>query len=142
MRITHIDHYNIRLKISDLPAVRDFYVNVLGLIEGARPDFTFPGYWLYGGAEAAILHLAATLPENAEGIRADKPTGQFDHISLKASGMASARERLKKASVAFEERPVPGWRLNQFFLIDPAGLKVELTFDMEREDHNLPEKTF
>jgi len=29
---------------------------------------------------------------------------------------------------------VPGWRLNQIFFKDPAGLKVELTFDMERED--------
>jgi catechol 2,3-dioxygenase-like lactoylglutathione lyase family enzyme len=53
MRITHIDHYNIRLKPSDLKAIRDFYVNVIGLTEGARPYFKFPGYWLYGGAEAA-----------------------------------------------------------------------------------------
>ena len=77
MRITHIDHYNIRLKPSDLEAIRDFYVNVLGLTEGARPHFNFPGYWLYGGAEAAILHLAATLPDQADRISLAKPTGQF-----------------------------------------------------------------
>ncbi len=135
MRITHIDHYNIRLKPSDLQEIRDFYVNVLGLTEGARPHFNFPGYWLYGGAEAAILHLAATLPEQADGISPDKPTGQFDHISLKASDAMSARARLNAAGVPFEERPVPGWRMNQIFFKDPAGLKVELTFDMEREDH-------
>ena len=135
MRITHIDHYNIRLKPSDLEAIRDFYVNVLGLTEGARPHFKFPGYWLYGGAEAAILHLAATLPDQADGISPDKPTGQFDHISLKASDAASARARLNAAGVQFDERPVPGWRMNQIFFKDPAGLKVELTFDMEREDH-------
>ncbi|MEO8134700.1 MAG: VOC family protein [Betaproteobacteria bacterium] len=135
MRVTHIDHYNIRLRPSDLPAVRDFYVNALGLTEGPRPNFTFPGYWLYGGAEAAILHLAATLPESAEPLSADKPTGQFDHISLKASGMAEARVRLQEFGIPFDERPVVGWRLMQLFLTDPAGLKVELTFDMEREAH-------
>jgi catechol 2,3-dioxygenase-like lactoylglutathione lyase family enzyme len=135
MRVTHIDHYNIRLKQSDLKAVRDFYVNVIGLTEGARPKFQFPGYWLYGGSEAAILHLAATLPESAEGISPTKPTGQFDHISLKASDAVSARARLNQHGVPFEERPVPGWRMNQIFLTDPAGLKIELTFDMEREDH-------
>lgn len=27
MRITHIDQYNIRLKPSELKAIRDFYVN-------------------------------------------------------------------------------------------------------------------
>ena len=135
MRITHIDHYNIRLKQSDLKAVRDFYVNVIGLTEGARPKFQFPGYWLYGGSEAAILHLAATLPESADSISPTKPTGQFDHISLKASDQVSARARLKAAGIPYDERPVPGWRMNQIFLTDPAGLKIELTFDMEREDH-------
>jgi catechol 2,3-dioxygenase-like lactoylglutathione lyase family enzyme len=135
MRVTHIDHYNIRLKQSDLKAVRDFYVNVIGLTEGARPKFQFPGYWLYGGSEAAILHLAATLPESADSISPTKPTGQFDHISLKASDQVSARARLKAAGIPYDERPVPGWRMNQIFLTDPAGLKIELTFDMEREDH-------
>jgi catechol 2,3-dioxygenase-like lactoylglutathione lyase family enzyme len=133
MRITHIDHYNIRCRPSDLAALRAFYCGVIGLTEGARPDFDFPGSWLYGGAEAAILHLAATLPEAAEGIRPDKPTGQFDHISLKCTGMESARARLAEHGIAFDERPVPGWRMNQFFLNDPAGLKIELTFDLERE---------
>jgi catechol 2,3-dioxygenase-like lactoylglutathione lyase family enzyme len=92
LRITHIDHFNISLKHADLEIIRDFYVNVIGLTEGARPNFNFPGY---------------------------------------------ARARLKAAGVPFDERPVPGWRLNQIFFKDPAGLKVELTFDMEREDHLL-----
>ena len=135
MRVTHIDHYNIRLRPSELQIVRDFYVNAIGLAEGPRPNFAFPGYWLYGGAEAAILHLAATLPESAAPMAQDKPTGQFDHISLKATGLESAKARLRQMSVPFDARPVPGWRLMQIFLTDPAGLKIELTFDLEREAH-------
>ena len=135
MRVTHLDHFNIRVRPSDLPAIRDFYVDVLGLTEGARPSFGFPGYWLYGGAEAAILHLAATLPETSEPMSRGKPTGQFDHIALKASGVESAKQRLTAAGVAFDARPVPGWNMMQLFFTDPAGLKVELTFDMEREAH-------
>ncbi|MEO7392265.1 MAG: VOC family protein [Ramlibacter sp.] len=137
MRVTHIDHYNIRLRPSDLEAARDFYVDAIGLTEGPRPKFAFPGYWLYGGAEAAILHLAATLPESAPPMARDKPTGQFDHISLKATGLESAKQRLQQMGVPFEARPVPGWRLMQLFLGDPAGLKIELTFDLEREAHSL-----
>ena len=138
MRVTHIDHFNIRIKQADMKPLRDFYVNVIGLTEGARPHFKFPGYWLYGGAEAAILHIAATRPDSADHMAPDKPTGQIDHISLKASDQVSARARLTAAGVPFDERPVPGWRINQIFFTDPAGVKVELTFDMEREDH-LPE---
>jgi len=138
MRVTHIDHYNIRLRPSDLETVRDFYVDAIGLTEGPRPNFGFPGYWLYGGAEAAILHLAATLPESAPPLSQTKPTGQFDHISLKATGLESAKKRLQKMAIPFDARPVVGWRLMQIFLTDPAGLKIELTFDLEREAHQLP----
>jgi len=45
------------------------------------------------------------------------------------------RARLNSVGVSFDERPVPGWRINQIFFKDPAGLKVELTFDIEREGH-------
>ncbi len=135
MRVTHIDHFNIRTKPSDMKAVRDFYVDVIGLTEGARPRFPFPGYWLYGGAEAAILHIAATLPETAPGIAPDKPTGQVDHLALKCSGLVKSREKLQALGMEFSERPVPGWRLTQIFLRDPVGLMLELTFDLEREDH-------
>lgn len=138
MKITHIDHYNITLRPSDLAKVRDFYTGVLGLVEGPRPPFDFPGAWLYGGGEAAILHLAAVHPESASPVDAGKPTGQFDHVSLKTTGLEAARRRLTQAGVAFDERPVPNWNLHQIFLTDPAGLRVELTFDMERE-RNAPQ---
>jgi len=47
----------------------------------------------------------------------------------------SARARLNSVGVSFDERPVPGRRMYQIFFKDPAGLKVELTFDIEREGH-------
>ena len=49
-----IDHVNIATP--DLKTTRDFFVDVLGLEEGARPDFGLPGYWLYAGGRA-IVHL-------------------------------------------------------------------------------------
>ena len=102
MRITHIDHFNISLKHAALETIRDFYVNVIGLTEGARPNFNFPGYWLYGVSEASILHLAVVLPDDSDGISPGKSTGQFDHISLKASDATSAWARLKAAGVQFD----------------------------------------
>ncbi len=40
-----LDHINIRCR--DLAATRDFLVAVLGLEDGFRPPFDFPGNWLY-----------------------------------------------------------------------------------------------
>ena len=51
MTICGLDHFNV--VTSDLEASRRFYVRVLGLREGARPPFDFPGAWLYC-ADAAV----------------------------------------------------------------------------------------
>ncbi|AWN17961.1 hypothetical protein [Salinisphaera sp. LB1] len=32
-----------------LKATRDFFIALLDLTVGYRPDFGFPGYWLYAG---------------------------------------------------------------------------------------------
>jgi hypothetical protein len=40
------------------------------------------------------------------------------------------RKRLTELGLKFREAPVPGFPLHQIFLHDPAGLMIELTFDM------------
>ena len=44
MSLTSLDHCSIRtVKLGE---TRDFYVNILGMVDGDRPDFPFPGAWL------------------------------------------------------------------------------------------------
>jgi len=52
-----IDHINIKAPPALLEEVRDFYCEVLGLQEGARPEFASKGYWLYSAA-GPIVHLS------------------------------------------------------------------------------------
>src|SRR5262249_13042171 len=54
LAIDTLQHVNIRC--IDAAASRDFYVQVIGLKEGYRPPFNFPGHWLYLG-EVAVIHL-------------------------------------------------------------------------------------
>ena len=50
-----IDHVNIATE--KLQETRDFFVEVLGLEEGWRPEaFGFQGHWLYAGGRP-IVHL-------------------------------------------------------------------------------------
>ena len=45
MSLSSLDHCSIRtIKLGE---TRDFYVNILGMVDGDRPDFPFPGAWLY-----------------------------------------------------------------------------------------------
>jgi glyoxylase I family protein len=124
MQITGLDHVNIRCRESDLPAMRRFWGEALGLKEGARPDFDFAGIWFWAGARA-VVHIACRIPDGK-----DLPAapGVFGHIALRADDMDGARARLKAAGITWREAPVPGFPLMQFFMQDPAGIEVELTF--------------
>ena len=51
-----LDHWNVYCK--DLKATVRFYERYVGLTDGDRPPFNFPGAWLYAG-EKPILHLVS-----------------------------------------------------------------------------------
>ena len=110
--------------------MRGFYCDVLGMREGPRPNFDFPGHWLYVG-DAALLHLAAILPDQPSRTAETSLSG-FDHVSLAGAQLDAARKLLADRGIPFEELPVPGWPLRQIFLHDPVGSKIELTFDVSQ----------
>lgn len=131
MSIEGLDHFTLRCRPGELPALRRFYIDVLGLSEGRRAEFDFPGHWLYAN-DQALVHLAAD-DGGAELAGMPCRTGRLDHISFRTCGLAAFRERLRRQAVDFRELPVPGLPLHQLFLTDPTGLKIELTFHTEQE---------
>jgi len=124
MAVTRLDHVNIRCRPEDLPAMRRFWGEVVGLEEGARPNFDFPGIWFWvdGGA---VVHIAA---RQKDGTPLPTDHGAFGHIALRAEGLEATRARLRELGVEWREAPVPGFPLHQIFLHDPTGIMVELTF--------------
>ena len=128
MELKSFEHVLIIAK--DLEATKDFYVDIVGLSVGKRPDFGFPGYWLYLG-DTPCVHLAS----HERGVRGatgrrseDSGTGSIDHIAFNAEGIAAARDRFDKAGIAYDHRLVPGAPLQQLFVTDPNGVKVEINF--------------
>ena len=75
------------------------------------------------------MHLYASLDERITG-----PTGALDHISFGARDLAGTKAFLQGKGIAFDEAPLPGTTIQQIFLRDPMGLKIELTFDLSVED--------
>ncbi len=119
MAIDALDHFT--LVTADLDASRRFYVEALGLREGDRPPFAFPGAWLYCGA-TPVVHLIADRGAGAA------PTGPLDHVAFRASGLAEMVARLNTRGVGYALRTVPGLGLRQVFVHDPDGVKVEINF--------------
>lgn len=132
MPLTQLAHYSIRC--SDLDASRRFYGEVLGLREGGRPPFDFPGAWLYLGDDEAsfgVVHLIAGDPGSAAYL-GDRPaaegTGVFDHVAFFAKDWPAQKARCAAHGIAHVERVVPGLGLFQVFVVDPSGVTVELNY--------------
>jgi catechol 2,3-dioxygenase-like lactoylglutathione lyase family enzyme len=123
MPLSRLDHVNIRAH--DLEATRDFYVEVLGLREGARPAFSFPGYWLYLG-DQAVVHLIGQRSDRVT--TPDSPTGNLDHVAFVGSDMAGLVARLESRGIPMKTRQVPGLAIDQVFVQDPNGITIELNF--------------
>lgn len=120
MSLERLDHFTVLC--ADLERSRAFYRDVLGMVDGDRPDFGFPGAWFYLEARP-VVHLI--------GGRSGKPaasTGSVDHVAFAACGLAETKARLKSLNIAFDERGVPGRTLRQLFLHDPDGVAIELNF--------------
>ncbi len=119
MTIRTLDHVNIRT--ANLAALIQFYSEVLGLVPGFRPEFGFPGAWLYCG-EVAVVHLVGVARQPAGG----EPT--LEHFAFLCQGLAATRERLRAAGIAYREAPVPTTGNIQLHLADPDGNHIELQF--------------
>ena len=125
MKIGGLLHVNIRCTAKDLPAIEKFYHDALGMKAGYRPNFSFPGAWLYYGDEP-LVHVGARFPEGSIA-KHQKHTGSIDHIAFKCTGSAEMRERLVRNGIPFEEQNVENAGF-QIFLIDPVGTKLEFNF--------------
>jgi len=141
MSIRKLAHYSIRT--TDLEASRRFYTEVLGFKEGYRPDFDFPGIWLYQGgdeAEFGVVHIIGVDLNDPQGLidyLGDKPIdslkggGALDHVAFLADGLKQMRERLQALDIEFRERTVPLLGLHQVFLTDPSDVTIELNYSSE-----------
>ncbi|MEK9678310.1 MAG: VOC family protein [Rhodospirillaceae bacterium] len=132
MPLTTLDHYSIRtLKLEE---TREFYEQ-LGMHTGDRPDFPFPGHWLYVG-EKAIVHLVGIDEDNPEGLYEylgesvdfEEGGGALDHVAFNATDRAGLKAKLTDLGVPFKERKVPNMELHQIFVDDPNEITVEINY--------------
>ena len=140
MLINSLDHCAIRT--TKLQETRDFFVDILGLQDGERPDFPFPGAWLYTDS-TAVIHLIGVDPDDQSGLQryvggeisteSLQGSGAFDHIAFRANDPSVLTERLKQTDYEYRERQVPNMNLFQIFVEDPNGITIELNYWGEDE---------
>ena len=122
MPVDLLQHINIRT--ADVEQSRDFYVQILGLRVGDRPQFTSTGYWMYLG-DQPVIHLVQCKDDEKPGAG----TGAVDHIAFRGLDLATSRKTLESAGLPFREAIVPRDNTVQLFVHDPDGVKIELNFE-------------
>jgi catechol 2,3-dioxygenase-like lactoylglutathione lyase family enzyme len=120
-----LDHVNLRVPADLLEPVRSFYIDLVGLQEGFRPPMGSGshGYWLYAG-ESAVLHLSTGGAENS----IHRGTGYFSHVAFACTDLEATSARLEAAAVPHRTVVLDEGAQVQIFVVDPAGVTVELNF--------------
>ena len=118
--IVGMNHFTVIAE--DLERTLDFYVGLLGLEQGHRPDLGFPGAWLYADGRA-VLHVYSGRPMPAQ------RAGVIDHMAFSARGLAAVKARFDARGLQYDLRQQRGAGTWQLFCFDPNGARVELDFD-------------
>lgn len=100
---------------------RAFYRDVLGFREIQRPDFNFPGAWLFNYG----LQIHLIVDDNAP-----RPDGEIStrdaHVALQVDDMDQAARVLEEHGIAYRRNYVPQRNVTQLFFRDPDGYHIEL----------------
>jgi catechol 2,3-dioxygenase-like lactoylglutathione lyase family enzyme len=109
----NLDHATI--VTADLDAAHRFFVDVVGLVDGARPPFGVRGYWLYAAGRPVVHLVDATVPAYA-----GRAAPRIDHIAFR---IESAVEW--QADVGYQLAEVPLSAERQLFVALAPGVVVE-----------------
>lgn len=118
--IPALDH--VTLRTHDLETTRIFFETVLDLKPGYRPGFSFPGYWLYAGADP-VVHL---IPGN--GGLVDQSGETIDHVAFRLDGYETMRGKLDELQIKYSRMDLAELGERRLFIRTPTGILLELVF--------------
>ncbi len=115
-----LDH--VTLRTHDLEGTRAFLEAVLDLKPGYRPDFPFPGYWLYAD-DAPLVHL---IPGGGGPVARGGET--IDHVGFRLKGYDAHRPKLEALHIPYSQMELPELGERRLFVRTPTGILLELVF--------------
>ncbi len=128
IEVESIDH--ITLVVQDLEASRRFYVDLLGMQDVSRPDFSFKGAWFQAGNTLIHLILEHEQSGSAGNSAKELRSTRAHHFAFRLPDAQAAWETLQASGAALDVIAEPKQRPDgavQFFIADPDGHRVEIT---------------
>lgn len=123
----HLDH--VTIVTTDLAGTRQFFVEIAGLDEGARPPFGVEGFWLYAEGRPVIHLVDSTLAATAAvPARQGRVSPRIDHFALRvahADEWHALVARLAAGGIRYQTAEVPLSGERQIFVPLAAGIVIE-----------------
>lgn len=132
MRIDHIT-----IVAADCGYLRNFFVDVAGMQEGARPAFGVPGHWLYLG-RLPVVHLIERPEAQADagiaGSTETRPPARIDHMALRIDSALEWQKllgRLRERQVPYQLSGMRALQERQLFVTLAPAVTVEFVIAAE-----------
>lgn len=127
LTIGRLEHVNVRT--AKLDAMIAWYKRILDMDTGPRPDFDFPGAWLYADG-SPFIHLVGVAAEPSD----PQEDLKVEHFAFSARGLGALLARAEAAGEKTGLRRVPGFPIVQVNLWDPDGNHLHIDFDVAEAD--------
>jgi catechol 2,3-dioxygenase-like lactoylglutathione lyase family enzyme len=128
MNTLRIDHVNVRT--TQLDEMIRWYTDVLGLQSGPRPNFSFPGAWMYAG-DFPVVHLVGVDGEPGKGAESKL---KLEHFAFRSTGCAAFEARLTERGETFKRRDLTDFKLAQVNVWDPDGNHIHIDFPLDESN--------
>ncbi len=112
---------HVAVTTRDVARSRNFYRDVLGFREVARPAFDFDGAWLFN--YGLMIHIIANpAAPGAEGGISTRD----NHLALHTDDLETAERLLRDHGVAHRKNEIVDRGIKQIFFRDPDGYHIEI----------------
>lgn len=98
-----------------------FYRDVLGFRPVQRPNFDFPGAWLYN--YGLMIHL---IHNDAAGSAGGEILTRHNHLALHTDDLPAVERALTERGIPYRTTVVPELNVRQVFFHDPDGHHIEI----------------
>lgn len=120
-----LDHVAIRT--SKMEETIRFYETVLGLQNGPRPNFSFPGAWFFTDGHPALHIFDASVKNVPQALG----RGVLHHIAFSSRGFDAMKHQLTRNGARFDAREVTADGIKRIFVRDPNGIPIEFNYSSE-----------
>ena len=125
MEYLRFDHVNLRTY--RLQEMVEWYQDILSLHQGPRPDFSFPGAWMYAG-EVALVHMIGI--DGPPGIGSEAEL-KLEHFAFTATGIEKFEAALREKEITYRRADLEAIGVTQINLWDPDGNHIHIDFSVE-----------